>query len=351
MRPFKKNIFYFIILLVTNSDCRDEYNFKTLTPESHLVLDGGIHDGPGPYSLSLGITNFSDRPANPLTNALITITDDHGVKETYEEVGNGRYRLNGTIVQGTPGTGYGIDIRLPNGKVYHSTREVMPDVPLAIDSPYWKIVNEKVVSSEGVTVSYVFAQIFLTSQLQRSPSPGYFRWGIDEVYSIYPTCATGSFCPHICYVFKPVSSYNLTLVKSTDYVVNAPLSNILLQSQGVDYTFSSEHMYNVTQYSMNKSNFQYWTKIQELVMKRGSIFDTPPAKIKGNISSESDESEIVFGYFEATTQKIRRLKVNRGNVPSYLVDCQIYPESTYNRFCQSCDYLPGSTASQPSWWF
>ena len=126
---------------------------------------------------------------------------------------------------------------------------------------------------------------------------------------------------------------------------------ILLQSEGIDYSFSSEHIFNVTQYSMNKSNFQYWTKAQELIVKRGSIFDTPPAKILGNITNEADTNEIVFGYFEATGQKISRLKVSGGNSPVYIFTCLDYPERTYYPFCQNCEYLAGSTHEVPSWWF
>jgi len=128
-----------------------------------LNVDGGIHAGPGPYTLNLGITNAPDRPADPLTNAVVTITDDKGLQEPYVEVGKGRYQLNGTTVQGTPGVGYVLDIRLPNGKVYHSTTEIMPDFPLAVDSPYWKIMNEKVVSSEGIVINNILMEVFLTS--------------------------------------------------------------------------------------------------------------------------------------------------------------------------------------------
>jgi hypothetical protein len=352
VRLSKINLFAFFILVVTFNNCRDKYEFKKLNLESNLVVDGRIHDGPGPYYLNLGTTNFPDRPANPLTNAIITITDDRGLKELYEEVGNGRYQLKGTIVNGRPGIGYAIDIRLPNGKVYHSTTEIMPEVPQATDSTYWEVSNEKVVSSEGVVINNVLVNVYLNSQLQISTIPGYFRWGLDEVYSIFPSCLPGKIeCPHICYVFKPTSTYNIVLVKTTDYPSHSTLSNILLQSQGVDYSFAFEHFFNVTQYSMNQSSYQYWTKVQELTMKKGSIFDTPPAIITGNISNESDGNEIVYGYFEATGQKISRTKVARGNIPFHQVDCQIYPERTYYRFCESCTYLPGSTAPQPSWWF
>ncbi len=352
MRFSKRTIFCFFILLIAFNNCRDEFSFTTLTLENHLVVDGGINDTSGPYFLKLGTTTSPDRPANPLTAAIITITDNHGLKEAYHEVGNGQYRLDGTIVKGTPGVGYVLEISLPNGKVYRSTTEIMPNVPPALDSPYWTIVNEKVISSEGIVINNIMLKVFLTSQLQVSSTSGYLRWGIDEVYSIFPYCPPNAIsCPPICYVFKPTSSYNIVLVKTTDYATNSQLSNILLQSQGVDYTFSSEHILNVTQYSMNKSNFEYWTKAQELIMKRGSIFDTPPAKLTGNITNQSDANEIVFGYFEATMQRINRLKVSRGNIPFYLVSCYDYPERLYYSFCQSCEYLPGSTLPQPSWWF
>ena len=322
------------------SNCKDPYSFKNIESKEYLTINGGIHNGPGPYFIDLGITKSPAQVAAPLDGADIMIKDQYGSTEKYIAHGNGKYQSNGTTVVGTPGNNYILEIRLKNGNVYHSTPEIMPTTPLSTDSATFQVDRESIISSENAVIYNYFINILLKTKLPKIDSVGYFRWGIDEVYLMLVNHNSG------CWVSQPYCVYNITNIKNTDYS-NLVLSNILLQHRPIDMTFGYGHMFNITQSCMNKKNYDYWFKVKELKDRQGSIFDTPPANIIGNMINESNPKEIVLGYFEATSQKITRVKVERGNIPDAArIDCTNYP----SEFCSSCDHSPG-TPEQPTWWF
>ena len=340
--PFK-NIISFFIITVFFSKCRDAYKFQSIQSETHLVVNGSINSGPAPYYLTLGNTSLPDQIPTPIENALITISDNRGNSETYMPGGKGQYILKGSNVRGVPGLRYRLSITLQNARTYHSTQELMPVSPPTSDTTFFKITQEDVISSEGVTITNTFCNVYLDTDFPQDSSR-YFRWGVEEVYLIIPLSNT-----RLCYIFKPKSESNFVLVKTSDY--SSPhLNNLLLQRSVVDFTYSWAHFFNVTSYCMNESNYQYWTKVKGLIDRQGSVFDTPPAKVPGNITSDIDDKELVFGYFEATTiGKVVRVRVNKESIPDRaLIPCYKFP---FFQYCDNCDYLPGSTKDQPPWWY
>ncbi len=349
MRKLLSGSVKFLVLIALFSTCKDPYKFDT-TPEFNVSFDGGIDDVPGPHYVSLGNTTYATQPPHPLTGCTVTITDQDGHSEILIDEGTGRYRLDSGRMTGVPGNSYKLTFQLPNGKSYHSTFEKLPAGELGLDSPYWAMETERVVSSEGVPIDNHLCNLYMNSKLAKSVEPNYYRWAVDEVYSIIPYCPPGAIaCPHICYVFQPLSVYNILLLELDQYSTDH-LDHYKIYSRGVDNTFNSQHYFNVTQYNINKGSYEYWAKIQDLVMKRGTLFDTPPAKIKGNVVNDSDPNEIVFGYFEASRKTISRTNVKRGENSIYVVNCYDYPERLYWPFCTDCMYLPGATDQMPSWW-
>lgn len=317
-----------------------------------MVIDGQITDGPGPYLLQLGKTSGILKPPTPVTGAQIMLTDNSGHQESYKDLGKGKYQLPGLIVKGVKGGKYLLDIVLPEGSHYQSTQEVMPALQ-ANDSAWFKVEKITVVSSEGIPVQREVVNIYMTAILPTSETPSYFRWSMDEVYRLYETCFPSPFhnCPPPCYVPLPVSSSKLQILQTTDYA-NKQLSNILLQSNEINSTFLSKHYFNVNQFSMSKSTYDYWKKVQQLVERTGSIFDTPPANLPGNIHNVNAPTEIVFGYFEASLQRVNHVGVARGYIQSDIFDeCLFRPGfgAVYQTYCLNCLTLVGSTHTQPSW--
>ncbi|MBX7124648.1 MAG: DUF4249 domain-containing protein [Cyclobacteriaceae bacterium] len=345
---FARQLFIALLFALVAS-CKEPYDFATAPFIDGIVIDGLIDDGPGPWFVNIGTTVAAERKQKPLQGASVKITDQDRSFEYLREVSPGRYQLDGFIVRGNPGNSYTLDVTLPNGNHYKSTSETMPTGSSASDSVYFDVSTRKMVSSENVEINVWYVNIRLNTLLSEAKDARY-RWGIDEVYSVYPTCWPGSIsCPKICYVYQPTSRFNIALADPSQ-LIDPKINNLLLQERSVDESFNGRHYFNVTQYVMNPETYQYWKRVQEIVVKKGSIFDTPPARIRGNISNEDNPSDYAFGYFEASRTRVSRVRVDRGYIPIQLPSCDYNAQIPSNsNYCYDCTILEGSTLIEPDW--
>ncbi len=340
-----------VLILLICTDCKDKFSFQGADSTGTLIVDATITDTPGPYVLKLGVTNGAANSQAALPGAKITMTDGSGRTENYVETGNGRYQLAGTVIHGTPGEKYKLDIFV-NNKHYQSSQEAMPAV-VAKDSAWFEVVDITVVSSEGVPVKNQVVQVFFDATLPAKDVDSHFRWSIEEVYRFAPLCIPNPFntCPEPCYITQKYSKSNLTLVKGADFAARN-LDDILIQQRDIDFTFLLKHYFNVQQFSMNQGAYEYWQKVQTLVARTGSLFDTPPANLQGNIRNVDDPAEIVNGYFEASRIHVNHVGVARGYIRGQLYDpCQFQPGigRAYTPECVNCLSVEGSTKTQPDW--
>jgi hypothetical protein len=344
------NLIVFSFMTAIFSHCKEPYQFDTSSQASLLVVDGNISDQPGPYLLNLATTTSAQTPPSPVLGAAAVVTDNLGNSEHYVEVGNGVYQLNGTTIQGVPGRYYTLNITLANGKNYYSNKELMPAYTKPVDSVYFSVITQNTVTN-NVEIANWFVDVLLNTTFQKNV--GYFRWTVNEVYYVATTCAPGEpFCPQNCYVYQPTSTYKLNVIDLASYSGKS-IQNILLINRGVDFSFDTRHYFNVTQFGMNSSVYNYWKAVEQLTTNVGTIFQTPPYTIRGNMQSSESNNEIVLGYFEASTQHLTRKYIDRGNIPTFIQSCQ-YGATDFLpgfNFCTHCLILPGSTYTQPSWFW
>ena len=108
------------------SGCIEQIDFDSDRRGGFLVVDGRIHEGPGPYSLELYRTTGEGSPTQPVTGAVISIFDEQGNREYYFEAEDGVYLTPGDMVQGRKGGTYYIEIELGGGFVYRSEPGTIP---------------------------------------------------------------------------------------------------------------------------------------------------------------------------------------------------------------------------------
>ncbi len=79
------------------------------------------------------------------------------------------------------------------------------------------------------------------------------------------------------------------------------------------------------QYGLTQEEFEYWNQLAKSTERTGSLFDPQPSSVTGNIKSQGDPSEMVFGYFSAANRQDERIFVQ--------------PNLGRNRFCEPTDTL------------
>lgn len=95
--------------------------------------------------------------------------------------------------------------------------------------------------------------------------------------------------------------------------------------------------------------------MRELVNNTGSVFDTPPAPIRGNIQNVNDPDEVVLGNFEVANVKLTRIYTTQADVPFFIPEVCTYSPTRrlddYPKTCLRCSEFENSSNDYPVWWF
>ncbi|MFL0682181.1 uncharacterized protein DUF4249 [Algoriphagus aquaeductus] len=297
-----------------------------------------------------GLFTLNDLP-RPVSRARVRLhSRELGLSWEYRETKPGTYELSGFLPP-RPGLEYELEIWVQE-KVYRSQPQRMPEV-VGEDQLSFSFERARLENNPEAALIAIATEVTLPNQ-----TGGYYlRWTVEEVYFWDLTFFPNPFNtpPPPCYVTEISDAARITLVNGD--LLNRPgaVSSQILAKRLVDQSFLSRHYFNVKQLSITKDAHDYWRKVRQLVNNTGSVFDIPPAPIRGNMYHVDDPEEVVLGYFEVAKAKITRIYTTRADVPFFLEEvCEYVPgkrATEYKPTCLSCNVFPNSTSQQPEWWF
>jgi hypothetical protein len=262
---------------------------------------------------------------------------------------DGRYLLAQTAVKGMPGITYHVEITLPSGKIIRSRPEKMPE-KVPIDSIY---------GSNNRT------EYFTTYVDMTVPAGGdtWIRWEADRTYMIieinqnivlgFPFAPP----PKVCFLTLPYARQDPNLF----HAEQLDSYQVIKQTVGtslIDNYFYDRNCIQAYQLSTTAASYEYWQDVEKAANPQGTIFDTPPAPIQGNLFYTDDGGEPVYGYFEAVAVDTARLFVHRDslhgiNLPDPCTrDYFVYGGSYYGFLeeCLNCLTVEGATVEVPWYW-
>lgn len=279
----------------------------------------------------------------------------------------GNYKLSGEIIRGTPGRTYFIEIESENGGLYRSVPEKMPTLQVH-DSLYVITSLEEVVGSSGAISNQSVAKVYASSSIPVSDEPIFIKWDLEEVFVIAEASLPLSQFPFwsskTCFITLYEQPQSLFLYSSAE-LSQTRIDDQLFLTKVLDVTFYNKHYFNLIQYSITEDAYNYWQRLDQVVNRVGSIFDTPVAKVRGNLYNFNDISEEVLGYFEVAAVDTTRNLLSRANVPFYIpMPCEVPLEIfrvPYNCVpciddfdiiddeCLNCLLFPESSVIRPSY--
>lgn len=333
--------------------CLDPIMFEASQNENLLVIDGQLNTSDEDQLVRLSRTvEFGDKYLDPVEGARMTL-HDNTTSDPYEEVEPGIYRLLSDRVDIVPGNSYHIEIQLSDGSMYQSVPAEMPAVQRA-DSAYFRIESGLVTTRVGSELEQRIVQIYVDSDIISLEEDAVFlRWYVDEYYSFSEPFCGGLHQPKTCYVPVPGNPQDFTLFTTRDLALQRIEGlRVATKSMFPEVEFRGLHYFNVYQIAIDKNAYEYWEKVEEAVSQEGTVFDRPPARIRGNVFNADDNVEVVLGYFEVANTHI----VRAGMLPSdYQTGLSRSPVcSPFQRFqwlpeCCNCLLIPNSSTVRPSW--
>lgn len=366
MTKFRIHLLWLILALFNSCVEKIEFKLDRLDRE-RLIVSGSLTDLAETQFVYLSQTTsnarkpfIADEQRNiftlndlprPVQGARVMLhCKETGDSWEYQETKPGTYELSG-FQPPRPGLEFELEIWTQE-KVYRSQPQRMPEV-VGNDKLSFSFERARLENNPEAALIAIASEVTLPNQ-----TGGYYlRWSVEEVYFWDLTFFPNPFNtpPPPCYVTEVSDPERITLVNGD--LLNRPgaASSQILAKRLVDQSFLSRHYFNVKQLSITKDAHDYWRKVRQLVNNTGSVFDIPPAPIRGNMYNVDDPEEAVLGYFEVAKAKITRIYTTRADVPFFLGEvCEYVPgkrATEYKPTCLSCNIFPNSTSQQPEWWF
>jgi hypothetical protein len=345
-----KNLFQHIILLIIGKtvlvSCIDPINIKVPFSTPKLVVEGYINNIKQKQRVKLSFSNnFSENKIEfiPVVGAKVKIVDNINRTFPLYELTQGIYESDS--IAGTVGHSYQLFIETQDGKRYQSSPETLEGSPI-IDSIYaeYEEFDEFFKNSFGEILSRRGNGFKVFIKSKDAPNKrNFYRWRSEGVFQFYTVCAKGDACdpappyPILCWAFFSPINPQIAVLSDENLDGNIFTQQIVK----IPYEQTTRFVVSVQQHSISQNAFIYWQLIATQRANTGSIFDPPPAQIRGNIFNTDNNEELVLGYFEASGITTTKLTIDRGILAKGIApykpifqegDCRyVYPNTTIIR--------------------
>lgn len=316
---------FFVLLLFLDS-CIEPFSPPEVSSvENYLVVDGFLNVGADTSRIELRRTQNVNAEQEPYfeTGAVISVEAESGESYAFSEAGSGLYLL--APKQYNTAGKYRLRIQTTDRKEYLS-EYVTVNVTPAIDSLTYKLDEVQ------------NAMIFYVNTHDPANKTQFYRWKFDETWEyraaffsalevVNKKIITRSQDINQCWGNQKSGGIILgsTVKLSSDIIKNLPLFKVPVPTNKLYIKYSVL----VKQYGLSRQAFEYWTSLAKTTQGTGSLFDPQPSQVTGNIVSTTNSKDLVFGYFSASTEAVKRITITPklGNYPSCM------PPDTFDIVC------------------
>lgn len=348
-------LFICSLIFISFASCIEPVALVISRTGGQVIIDGRFTNEPGPEVIFIGIAANKSRVPEVLSGATITIFDDEGNTANFIEDPRqaGKYLLPDEAMDAVIGKTYFIEVSVPDRGVYRSRPEKLLAPQAKLEAIYYDFTIEEEVNENAIVFENTFINAYIDVSInQTNEEPFFLRWDVEEVFLVSPTDFPDPFghIPPPCYVYKYTSDININLFDGSRNQGEF-LQEVKVGTQKIDFSFREKHYFTVYQRSISQEAYEYWRKAGQLLTNVGSIFDTPPAPIPGNMHNVEDAEEEVLGYFEVASSSHIRFRTFRDDIPvDQILECLYLPSkatSDYPDYCLNCQTLRNSTFVRP----
>jgi hypothetical protein len=310
---------YFVLLIAITvfAQCVKPYNPPALQAKNnYLVVDGFINSGANQVStIILSRTrSISDSvtETDPELGASIQIVSNDGEAYPLTETGNGNYQS--AVLNLNTSKTYQLKIATSNSHHYHSDLVACANTP-PIDSLTWQQtgdVNIYLYTHDPANNTHYYKWDYTETWEYKSPLQGYYVVKGDHIFVSDTTDQIDS-CWQSALSTNILTGSSIAL--SDDVISQAPIATIPQNDERIFVRYSIL----VRQRGITADAYKYWGIVQKNSQDRGGLFDLQPGQLVGNVHSETDPTEPVIGFINASSQTEKRLFINHNEVTDWNV--------------------------------
>ena len=315
MKRLLNILFLLIVSGVIYISCKKSYSPPAINIDyRYLTIDGSlINSVDSPSVITLSRTarlTDSSLAYNPETGATVSVEDSAGGSFAFAETGGGRYRSNPLSLN--PSDKYRLKITTSSGEDYVSDYVAVKQTP-PIDSVTWQQNNDVMI--------YLYTH-------DPSNDTKYYRWDFTETWQYEaPLQAELSQTNGVLFyvdatdqTFDCWRSLNssailvgTSIALNQDVINKAPITIVQQNTQKISIRYSIL----VRQYAIAPDAYQYFSVLKKNSENLGSIFDAQPTQLVGNIHSVKNPSEVVVGFFTASSVQQQRIFISKYQVSNW----------------------------------
>ncbi|WP_428654353.1 DUF4249 domain-containing protein [Runella sp.] len=309
MKTFSLLIAVIVSAMVLNSCVLPFTPPEVSSASRFLVVDGFLNTG-SKDSSRITLT-YSQVVSNKNTfaaelKAQVIVEGDKGSTFTFTEIGKGLYRLAPRAFN--EAENYRIRIKTAAKKEYLSDFVAVKNTP-PIDSITYKVADDK---------GSVQIKVNTHDPLNKTR---FYRWKFEETWEYHMPLISlfeiknNNIIDRLenintCWKTETPSTILLgsTIKLSQDLIRDAPVTTIPVASNKLLIKYSIL----VKQFGLTQEGFEYWGALAKTTETTGSLFDSQPSQITGNIKCTTDSQELVFGFFSAGVPQEKRVFIPPG---------------------------------------
>lgn len=311
--------------------CVEPFDIKVATTETILIIDGSIDDSRSDQFITV-------KKFIPSSNGNIRYANEIGAKVSIIKDGKDQidcmYRDNGYYYlplgfKAIVGSKYKLKINLADGKIYESSEELMRKTP-EITGYTVKFDPKGIKLGENTIPAHL---IYIDTKDPVEPGDNFmWTWRLYEKQTICKTCSGGIFlvspaplgrCSPVTALAEAGVEYDYRCQGNCWEIYYSQDLNVMSDvfSQGkeiknryiasVPYYQDNGFLIEIKQQTVSPSAFQYLKILGNQSQKSGTLVDSPPAALIGNIRNINDNKETVGGYFMVGNSKIQKIWVSR----------------------------------------
>jgi hypothetical protein len=347
--------FIYLFFLIPFS-CIDPYQVDVPEGEQLLTIEGIISTGPGPHAITLTRSatygSIFEGLIRPVSLATVVVRDNEG---------NVTFLTEGDEAKGTyftpasfsaeVGRSYTLQILTAEGKVYTSTPERVESVPPIASLE----VRTVTIPTQGSEVPRSGVQLIAEVRDPADQNNFYYWRNGPAVYILEtrpdlftprptPQNPNRTPQPKDCCIqcFRSEVSNNQSLFVVNDDNFNGLTARVpaaFIEDDGL--RFVNTFRMDLKQYSISQGAFRFLRLVKQQAEISGSIFDPPPATIRGNMISLDNPDEVVLGYFMAGGEATRRIYIDKNDL-TFKQNRAIIPDD--------CRVVEGASVDPPADW-
>ncbi|SIO22944.1 DUF4249 domain-containing protein [Algoriphagus halophilus] len=317
--------YIYLLLILPLAACIDPYVVNVESGEQLLTVEGTITTTPGVQSIRLTRSDtygsIFEGLIRPVSNATVVIRDDQGkvIFLTEDTEDRGVYYTPENFAA-VVGRSYTLQIQLVDGKVYTSLPELVNSVP-EIKNIDVKVVK---IAVEGEVLERSGVQLIAEIE-DPSDQNNFYYWRTDQstyilktrpdLYTPNPNLRNPPSrepepkdCCIVCFKTELLGSQGIYLEKDDIFNgLNTKVAAGFIEDDGKRFVETLRT--DLRQMSISQEAYRFLRLVKQQTEVSGSVFDPPPANIRGNMISLDDPEEVVLGYFMAAGETVKRIYI------------------------------------------